>query len=84
MYNVDNTLDINTPHTPSEDTDQLRHPPNGTRAFAVHVKSLTPRVSNETKSMTLIIYSRRNAHADLSHRYMRINQCPFCVVVVTS
>ena len=47
-------------------------------------KSLTPRVSNETKSMTLIIYCRGNAHADLSHRYMQIKQCPFCVVVVTS
>ena len=33
---------------------------------------------------TLIIYCRRNAHADLSHRYMQIKQCPFCVVVVTS
>ena len=38
MYNVDNTHDNNTPHSPSEDTDQLRHPPNGTRALAVHVK----------------------------------------------
>ena len=35
-------------------------------------KSLTPRVSNETKSMTLIIYCQRNAHADLSHRCMQI------------
>ena len=38
IYNVDNTHDNNTSHSPSEDTDQLRHPPNGTRAFAVHVK----------------------------------------------
>ena len=38
MYKVDNTHDNNTPHMPSEDTDQLWHPPNGTRAFAVHVK----------------------------------------------
>ena len=38
MYNVDNTHDNNTPHMPSEDTDQLRHLQNGTRAFAVHVK----------------------------------------------
>ena len=39
IYNVDNTHDNNTPHSPSEDTDQLRHPANGTRAFAVHVKN---------------------------------------------
>ena len=39
IYNVDNTHDNNTPHSPSEDTDQLRHPTNGTRAFAVHVKN---------------------------------------------
>ena len=38
IYNVDNTHDNNTPHSPSEDTDQLRHPPNGTRSFADHVK----------------------------------------------
>ena len=38
IYNLDNTHDNNTPHSPSEDTDQLRHPPNGTRAFAAHVK----------------------------------------------
>ena len=38
IYNVDNTHDNNTPHSPSEDTDQRRHPPNGTRVFAVHVK----------------------------------------------
>ena len=38
IYNVDNTHDNNTPHSPSEDTDQRRHPPNGLRAFAVHVK----------------------------------------------
>ena len=38
IYNVDNTHDHNTPHSPSEDTDQLRHPPNGTRAFAANVK----------------------------------------------
>ena len=38
IYNVDNTHDNNTPHSPSEDTDQLRHLPNGTRAFAAHVK----------------------------------------------
>ena len=25
--------------TPSEDSDQLKSPPNGTRAFAVHIKS---------------------------------------------
>ena len=40
MYNVDNTHDNDTSHTPSEDTNQLRHLPNGTRAFAVHVKKL--------------------------------------------
>ena len=40
IYNVDNTHDNNTPHSPSEDTDQLRHPQNGTRAVAVHVKKL--------------------------------------------
>ena len=34
--------------------------------------------------MILIIYCRSNAQADLSHRYMRIRQCSFCVVVVTS
>ena len=78
MYKVDNTHDNNTSHTPSEDTDQLCHPPNRTRAFAVHV------VSNESKTMILIIYCRSNAQADLSHRYMRIRQCSFCVVVVTS
>ena len=72
-----------TPHSPSEDTDQLRHPPNGTRAFAVHVKKLNSWVSNERISMTLIIYCRRYAHADLSHRYMQIKQCPFCVVVTS-
>ena len=55
-----------------------------TRAFAVHVKSLSPRVSNESKEMILIIYCQSNAQADLSHSYMRIRQCPFCVVVVTS
>ena len=38
IYNVDNTHDNNTPHTPSEDTDQLRHAANETNAFAVHVK----------------------------------------------
>ena len=38
IYNVNNTHDNNTPPSPSEDTDQLRHPPNGTRTFAVHVK----------------------------------------------
>ena len=59
IYNVEPTHDNNTPHSPSEDTDQLRHPTNGTKAFAVHVNFfLTPRVSNEMKSMTLIIYCR--------------------------
>ena len=38
IYNVDNTHDDNTPQSPSEYTDQLRHPPIGTRAFAAHVK----------------------------------------------
>ena len=38
IYNVDNTHDNNTPHSPSEDTDQLRHPPNGSRVFAAQVK----------------------------------------------
>ena len=47
-------------------------------------KSLSPRVSNESKAMILIIFCRSNAHADLSHRYMRIRQGSFCVVVVTS
>ena len=72
MYKVDNTHDNNTSHTPraSEDTDQLWHLPNRTRAFAVHVKKLSPRVSNESKAMTLIIYCQSNAQADLSHRYM--------------
>ena len=42
MYKVDNTHDNNTSHTPSEDTDQLWHPPNRTRAFAVHVKKFKP------------------------------------------
>ena len=39
MYNVDNAHDNYTPHMPSEDTDQLRHPAIGTRAFVVHVKN---------------------------------------------
>ena len=26
-------------HTPSEDSDQLKYPPNATRAFAVHMKT---------------------------------------------
>ena len=47
-------------------------------------KSLSPRVSNESKAMILIIYCRSNALVDLSHRYMRIRQCSFCAVVVTS
>ena len=47
-------------------------------------KSLSPSVSNESKAMIPIIYCRNNAQADLSHRYMRIRQCSFCVVVVTS
>ena len=47
-------------------------------------KSFSPRVSNESKAMILIIYCRSNAQADLSHRYMRIRQCSFCVAVVTS
>ena len=47
MYKVDNTHDNNTSLTPSEDTDQLWHPPNRTRAFAVHVKKFKPEVSNE-------------------------------------
>ena len=47
-------------------------------------KSLSPRVSNESKAMILIIYCRSNSQADLSHRYMQIRQCSFCVVVVTS
>ena len=34
--------DNNTSHTPSEDTDQLWHPPNRTRAFAVHVNKFKP------------------------------------------
>ena len=38
MYKVDNTHDNNTSHMPSEDTDHLWHPPNRTKAFAVHVK----------------------------------------------
>ena len=42
MYNVDSTYDNNTSHMPSEDKDQLWHPPNGTRAFAVHVKKFKP------------------------------------------
>ena len=42
MYKVDNTHDNNTSHTPSEDTDQLWHPPNRIRAFAVHVKKFKP------------------------------------------
>ena len=42
MYKVDNTHDNNTSHTPSKDTDQLWHPPNRTRAFAVHVKKFQP------------------------------------------
>ena len=81
MYN---TYDNNTSHTPSEDTDQLWYPPNRTRAFAVHVNKFSPRVSNESKAMIFIIYFRSNAQADLSHRYMLIRQCSFCVVVVTS
>ena len=31
--------------------------------------------------MILITYCRSNAQGDLSHRYMRIRQCSFCVVV---
>ena len=54
--------------TPSENTDQLWHLPNGTRAFTAHVKILSPRVSNESKAMILIIYCWMNAKADLSHR----------------
>ena len=42
VYKVDNTHDNNTSHTPSEDTDQLWHPPNRTRAFAFHVKKFKP------------------------------------------
>ena len=42
MYKVDNTHDNNTSHTPSEYTDQLWHPPNRTRDFAVHVKKFKP------------------------------------------
>ena len=42
MYKVDNTHDNNTSHTPSKDTDQLWHPPNMIRAFAVHVKKFKP------------------------------------------
>ena len=63
---------------------RIWHPPNRTRAFAVHVKSFSPRVSNESKAMILITYCRSNAQGDLSHRYMRIRQCSFCVIVVTS
>ena len=50
-------------------------------------KRLSLRVSNESKAMILIIYNNycwSNAQADLSHRYMRIRKCSFCVAVVTS
>ena len=43
IYNVDNTHDNNTLHSPSEYTDQLRHPPNGTRAFAAQVKKFNSK-----------------------------------------
>ena len=42
MYKVDNRHDNNTSNTASEDTDQLWHPPNRTRAFAVHTKKFKP------------------------------------------
>ena len=80
IYNVNNTHDNITPHLPSEDKDRLRHPPNGTRAFAVHVKSLTPRVSNETKSMTLIIYCRRFKSEIYANKAMSI-LCGCCYFI---
>ena len=82
MYKVDNTHDNNTSHKPSEDTDQLWQ--IGQESLLSTWKSLSPRVSNESKAMILIIYCRCNAQDDLSHRYMPIRQCSFCVVVVTS
>ena len=42
MYKADNTHNNITSHMPSEDTDQLWHPPNGTRTFGVHVKTFKP------------------------------------------
>ena len=56
----------------------------GQKPLLFTCKNLSPRVSNESKAMILIIYCQSNAQADLSHRYMRIRQCSFCVVVVTS
>ena len=59
MYNVGNTHDNNAPdfkyRTPSEDTDQVWHPPKGTRAFAAHMEKFSPRISNESKAIILII-----------------------------
>ena len=42
MHKVDNTHDKNTSHTPGEDTGQLWHQLNTTRALAVHVKKFKP------------------------------------------
>ena len=43
-------------------------------------KSLSPRVSNESKAMVLIIYCQTNALADLSHKLMGIWQYLLCSV----
>ena len=49
------------------------------------MKKFSPRVSNESKAIILIIYCRMNAQADLSHIYIYANMAmldlfrPICV-----
>ena len=73
IYNVDNTHANTKPHLPSEDKDQLRHPPNGTRAFAVHVKSLTPRVSNYVAGHVLLLNSLDWTDTGISFILLTVN-----------
>ena len=85
MYNEGNTHENKAPHcketinmvctaTPSEDSDQLKSPPNGTRAFA---DVLSPWVFNESKTMVLITL-KGGCPTDLSHRYAQMAHCLFC------
>ena len=64
----------------SEDSDKLWHTPNGTSAFAAHMKKVKVLGIHESKAMILIIYCQMKAQVDLIHRFMRKGQFLFCSV----
>ena len=83
MNNVGNTHETKEPHgkennnkvctpTPSEDSNQLESPPNGTRAFAVCMKMFKVLVHATSRKRCFGHIEGRMPSADLSHRYAQM------------